>query len=101
MRQAIYLDHNASTPVAREALEAMLPWFGEQASNPGSAHAGGRQAARAIAVARECVADLLGGRPSEIVFTSGATESNNLAIHGVVDSDSRRRRVVVAATEHK
>lgn len=95
MNDLIYLDHNATTPVDPSVLEAMLPWFREHPGNASSTHAAGRAAAGAVHRAREQVALGLGSSRSEVVFTSGATESNNLVLRGVAG------RVVVAATEHK
>jgi cysteine desulfurase len=86
-------------------VEAMLPFFTTAYGNPGSPHLLGQQAADAVSTARRQVADLLGAQPSEIVFTSGATEANNLAILGVarqhVQAGGRRRRIVLSAIEHK
>lgn len=98
----VYLDYNATTPVAPEVLDAMLPWFAEHYGNPASAHALGRQAADAVSSARERLAARIGARPSEIVFTSGATEANNIALQGVAAlAPMERNRVVTVATEHK
>ncbi len=97
----IYLDHNATTPVADEVLAAMLPWFQERFGNPTSSHAAGRLAADAAECAREQVAALLTWPPEQIVFTSGATEANNLAIKGVWSVLSpARNRVLVTTAEH-
>jgi cysteine desulfurase len=93
----VYLDHNATTPVHPEVRDAMLPWLGERWGNPSSAHAYGRDAARAVATAREQVAALLGGEPHQVVFTGGGTEADNLALRGVT---AARRRIVVSAVEH-
>ncbi|MCA9163509.1 MAG: aminotransferase class V-fold PLP-dependent enzyme [Planctomycetales bacterium] len=82
MRQ-IYLDYNATTPVAPSVLEAMLPFFKQHYGNPSSGHAFGRACNEAIEDARSQVAALLGATSEEIVFTSGGTESNNLALKGV------------------
>src|SRR5205085_9665269 len=79
----IYLDHNASAPLRPEALKAMRPWLGGAAGNPASAHAAGRHARRRLEDAREQIASLLGAGPDEVVFTSGATEANNLALFGL------------------
>tara|TARA_R110002110_G_scaffold2756_1_gene13314 strand:+ start:62998 stop:64182 length:1185 start_codon:yes stop_codon:yes gene_type:complete len=102
---AIYLDHQATTPVDPRVLDAMLPWFSETFGNAHSAqHAWGRQAADAVDVAREQVAALIGATAREIVFTSGATESNNLAIKGAVRFAMRHGRgkhIITVATEHK
>lgn len=102
---AIYLDHQATTPVDPRVLDAMLPWFSETFGNAHSEqHVWGRQAAEAVDVAREQVAALIGASAREIVFTSGATESNNLAIKGAVRFALRHGRgnhIVTVATEHK
>jgi cysteine desulfurase len=102
---AIYLDHQATTPVDPRVLDAMLPWFSETFGNAHSEqHAWGQQAADAVDVAREQVAALIGATAREIVFTSGATESNNLAIKGAVRFAMRHGRgnhIVTVATEHK
>jgi cysteine desulfurase len=102
---AIYLDHQATTPVDPRVLDAMLPWFSETFGNAHSTqHAWGQQAADATEAARERVAALIGAQAREIVFTSGATESNNLAIKGAVRfalRHGRGRHIVTVATEHK
>jgi len=97
----IYLDNNSTTPCAPEVLAAMLPFFTEEYGNSASSHAMGRVAACAIAVARAQVADAIGARPESIIFTSGATESNNFALLGVANLQHTRRRVLVSAVEHK
>src|SRR3954469_21855300 len=79
----IYLDHNASSPIRPQVWEAMRPWLAGPAGNPSSAHAAGRRARRALEDARELVAARLGAAPDEVVFTSGATEANNLALFGL------------------
>ncbi len=98
----IYLDHHATTPVDPRVLEAMLPYFSQTFGNPGSTnHDFGRQALEAVERARESVAANLGAEPAEIVFTSGATESNNLAIQGVAERPRRKgNRLISVATEH-
>lgn len=104
MTDPIYLDYNATTPVAPEVLDAMLPWLREQFGNPSSAHAYGRRAAQAVATARCQVADLIGAKSHEIVFTGCATESNNLALLGtaraVIENGSPKRHIVISAVEH-
>ncbi len=104
MSNPIYLDYNATTPIAPEVLEAMLPWLRDQYGNPSSSHALGQRAAQAVATARRQVSDLLGAQPQEIVFTACATEANNLALLGVaravVASGSGKRHLVVSAIEH-
>lgn len=97
-----YFDHHASTPCDPAVVEAMLPFF---ATNPANPHSGknalGRQAGAAVEQARERVARSVDAEPHEIVFTSGATESNNLAIRGLAASSSNPRSIVVSAIEHK
>jgi len=101
----IYLDHHATTPVDPRVLEAMLPYFSEVFGNPHSIqHVVGRTAADAVERARAQVAALVGADPREIVFTSGATESNNIAIKGAARFAREHRgrdHVVTAITEHK
>ena len=99
----VYLDYHATTPVDPRVLDAMLPFFTDVFGNPASSvHQFGWQAQEAVEQARREVATLIGATAREIVFTSGATESNNLAIGGVADScDPARRHVVVSAIEHK
>jgi len=103
MERPVYLDCHATTPVDPRVLEAMLPFFRERFGNAASrTHAFGWEGHRAVEEARERVARGLGGRPREVVFTSGATESNNLAILGAARAyEARGRRVVTVATEHK
>jgi len=102
MNGPIYLDYNATTPVAPEVLQAMLPWLAEQFGNPSSSHPLGRRAAGAVAQARAQVATLVGATPSEIVFTGCATEANNLALLGVAEAlaAAGRRHLIVSAVEH-
>ena len=97
----VYLDHNASTPLAEEAREAMLPWLGEY-GNPSGIHAAGRRARAAVDDARDRLAALLGAKPHEIVFTSGGTESCNLALLGLArrHGTPERRHLITAPTEH-
>ncbi|WP_090760833.1 cysteine desulfurase family protein [Nonomuraea maritima] len=94
-----YLDHAATTPMLPEAIEAMT----EQLKRPGNAsslHATGRRVRRVVEESRETIADALGARPSEVVFTSGGTEADNLAVKGFYWSRRPRRRVLVSAVEH-
>lgn len=95
---AAYLDHAATTPMRPEAVEAMLPFLAERFANPSGAHAAARDARRAVDEARDVVAGLLGASPGEVVFTSGGTEADNLAVLGV--HDRRGGTVVCGATEH-
>ena len=99
----IYLDYNATTPVDARVLDAMLPWFSGQFGNAASsAHLYGWQAAEAVAQARQQVAALIGADTKEIVFTSGATESNNLAIKGIFENSlAANKHLVTVQTEHK
>src|SRR5262245_45583305 len=99
MSDPIYLDYNATTPVAPEVVEAMLPWLRDQFGNASSAHAFGKRAAAAVSHAREQVADMIGAHPDEIVFTGCATESNNLAILGAAAA-AMTRHIVISAVEH-
>ena len=97
----VYLDHNATTPVRPEALEAALPFLSERHGNPSSAVLEGSRAREAVEEGRERVAALLGARPEEIVFTSGGTESDNLALRGAVEAHaSDGAHVVITAVEH-
>ncbi len=97
----IYLDHCATTPVHPHVVEAMLPFFLEGFGNPSSIHAAGRAAAEAVDRARESVAGLIGAEPSQICFTSGGTEANNLAILGTAFSrEDRGRHLITSAVEH-
>jgi cysteine desulfurase len=101
MADPIYLDHAATTPLAPEALEAMSPFLGEQFGNPSSIYGLARGARRAIDDARESVAEQLGCRPGEVVFTSGGTEADNLAIKGVAwASRARGQHLVTTRVEH-
>jgi cysteine desulfurase len=95
----IYLDYNATTPVAPEVARAMQPYLGAQFGNPSSDYALGRQAKDAVARARRQVAALLGCRPEEILFTSGATEANNTVLKGVAWHFGKGQ-IITAATEH-
>ncbi len=79
----IYLDFNATTPVLPEVWQAMQPYFTDTFGNPASAHSAGRKARQALEDAREQIASLLGAFPDEVIFTSGATEANNLALFGL------------------
>jgi len=97
----IYLDYNATTPVRPEVREAMRPFEEEHFGNPSSVHAFGRRARAAIDEARDCLAGVLGARPHEIVFTSGGTESDNLAVLGAARARSAQgRHLITGATEH-
>ena len=106
IKTPVYLDYHASTPVDPRVMDAMLPWFTEKFGNPHSTgHGFGREAAEAIEIARGQVASLIGADPREIIFTSGATESNNLAIKGAARFErkhrDRRNKIVSLVSEHK
>ncbi|HXX19146.1 MAG TPA: cysteine desulfurase family protein [Candidatus Acidoferrum sp.] len=97
----VYLDYNATTPVAPAVLEAMLPFLSDNFGNAGSVHTPGQCARAAVDAARESVAALIGAKPSEIVFTSGGTEADNLALFGSVASSTKpRKHIVTTAIEH-
>ncbi len=98
---AIYLDHAATTPLRPEALEAMLPYLTEHFGNPSSAHRFGQRARAGLDEARERVAHRLGAQAREIVFTSGGTEANNLALKGAAwAGKARGHRIITTAVEH-
>lgn len=99
--KTVYLDHCATTPLHPEVLKAMLPFLRDAFGNPSSAHAPGRTAREAVEEARGRVADLIGARPAEIVFTSGGTEADNLAIQGIARARrDRGNHIVTSAIEH-
>ncbi len=102
MQQRIYLDHQATTPLDPQVRKAMLPYLDEHFGNPHSDHALGWDALQAIDDSADQVAGLIGATPGEVVFTSGATEANNLAIQGIARSAGRRgNHVVTSSIEHK
>ncbi len=96
----IYLDHNATTPLLPEVVDAMLPYLTTQFGNPSSSHAWGRRAREAVDRARDQVARLLGCQADEIFFTGGGTEANNLAIRGTAEAAMTRRHCVSSVVEH-
>lgn len=102
MKEMIYLDNNATTRVAPEVRDAMLPYLSELYGNPSSTHTFGRETRRAVEHAREQVAELLGARASsEIVFTSCGSESDNWAIRGVLERRPDRRHLITTRVEHE
>lgn len=101
--EPIYLDYNATTPMDPRVLDAMLPWFLAPSNSGSRTHVYGQRAKNAVDLARSQVAAVLGGGPEDIVFTSGATESNNLAILGLAEYGKRtgRTHIISTAIEHK
>ena len=97
----VYFDHSATTPVDRRVVEAMLPFLTEKFGNPSSVHFYGQEARAAVDRARREVASLVGARPNELVFLSGGTEANNLAVRGVCEQNAEHgRHVVTTSIEH-
>jgi cysteine desulfurase len=97
----IYLDYAATTPAHPEAVAEMQPYFSEKFGNPSSIHSFGRETRSAVEKARERVAALIGAQPEEIVFTSGGTESNNSALHGVVYANEKKdNHIITTSVEH-
>lgn len=97
----IYLDHAATTPIRPEVLEAMLPFFTDRFGNPSSIHSFGMEAREAVEESRRQVADLIGARPEEIVFTSGGTEADNLAITGIFRAaEGKDNHIITSRIEH-
>jgi len=98
----IYLDHNATTPVEPEVLDAMLPHFSAEFGNAASIHTTGQRARAAVEIAREQVAALLNARPQEIIFTSGGTESDNHAVFGIVrNAPGSTKHIISTQIEHE
>jgi cysteine desulfurase len=100
-RQLIYFDHNATTPLCPEARQAMLPFFDGAFGNPSAYHRLGRQARSAVETARRSIAQIFGCSPAEVIFTSGGTEANNLALRGAATAlKNRGRHIIISAIEH-
>lgn len=102
-RRTVYLDHSATTPTDPRVVEAMMPYFSEVYGNPSSAHSFGRKAEQVIEDARAQIANILHCKPKEIVFTSGGSESDNLAVRGIAWSRNRnegRNRIITTPVEH-
>jgi cysteine desulfurase len=97
----VYLDHNATTPVEPEVLDAMLPYFSADYGNASSIHSFGQRSRSSVETAREQVAALIGARPQEIVFTSGGTEADNHAIFGIAETAKVPAHIVTTAIEHE
>src|SRR5436190_5040193 len=101
MFRRVYLDNSATTPVDSRVLDAMLPYLRENFGNASSIHYFGQRARAAVDKARHQVASLINARPNEIVFTSGGTESDNLAVRGLAEANDRYgRHIVISAIEH-
>jgi len=97
----VYLDHNATTPTHPEVVKAILPYYKEVFGNASSVHQFGQQARKAIDEAREKIANFIGASPEEIVFTSGGTEANNLALKGVAYANERKgKHIITSSMEH-
>lgn len=101
MKDRIYLDYAATTPVSDEALKAMMPYFSEKWGNPSGVYASAREGRRAVENARKLVAALIGAEPQEICFTSGGSESDNLAVRGTAYAlKEKGRHIITSAIEH-
>src|SRR5690606_21170168 len=103
-KRQIYMDHSASTPVDPRVVEAMLPYWTETYGNPASSHQHGRQAQRGLEQARSTIAELLNVEPAEVVFTGCGSESDNLALRGVMwaaRAASRGNHLITTAIEHQ
>ncbi len=100
MGLVIYLDHNATTPILPEVLEAMMPYLTTEWGNPSSAYKFGAKLKSVIETAREQVAQLIGAHPMDVIFTSCATESNNAAIAGALKANPAKRHIVTSSVEH-
>jgi cysteine desulfurase len=101
MFRRVYLDNSATTPIDREVVEAMLPYLTEKFGNASSIHFFGQEARGAVDKARHQVAEILNARPNEIVFTSGGTEANNLAIRGLIEANEKYgKHIITSAIEH-
>jgi len=96
----IYLDHNATTPILPEVLEAMMPYLTTEWGNPSSAYKFGSKLKSVIATAREQVAELIGAHPLDMIFTSCGTESNNTAIAAALKANPAKRHIVTSQVEH-
>jgi cysteine desulfurase len=102
--RTIYMDHSATTPVREEVFEAMQPYFADFYGNPSSIHGVGRRAGVALSQARRLIADLVGAKPSEIIFTSGGTEGDNAAVRGLAlarRAATGANRIITSPIEHK
>ena len=101
MKNRIYLDHAATTPLAGEVLEAMMPYFSECWGNASAVYATGREARRAVEDARKAAAEAIGAQPQEICFTSGGSESDNMAIRGTARAlKDKGKHIITTKIEH-
>jgi kynureninase len=100
MSFVIYLDHNATTPILPEVLEAMMPYLTAEWGNPSSAYKFGAKLKSVIETAREQVAELIGAHPMDVIFTSCATESNNAAIAAALKANPAKHYIVTSQVEH-
>jgi cysteine desulfurase len=101
MQNRVYLDHAATTPTDPRVIDAMLPYLTHLWGNPSSIYHEAREARKALDAARRTMAGVLGARPAEVIFTSGGTESNNLALRGAAHAGRRRGdHIVTSAIEH-
>lgn len=100
MAKTIYLDNAATTPLDEQVLKAMMPYFSEKCGNASSLHIKGQEARRAIEQARESIAKSINAKPDELVFTSGGTESNNLAIKGLAFAYPDKKHIITSRIEH-
>ena len=100
-KKSIYFDHAATTPVCKEALEKMIPYFTEVFGNPNSQHAYGRQSVQAVDSARDTIAKIIGAKPNEVYFTSGGTESDNWALRGAARAYKQKgNHIIISPIEH-
>src|SRR3989338_8114355 len=100
MRNIIYLDNAATTKVDKDVLKAMLPYFTENYGNASSLHSEGQKAKKAMEEARKTIAESINAKPEEIIFTSGGTESDNLAINGLALAYPEKRHIITSEIEH-
>src|SRR5689334_19425359 len=101
MLRRIYLDNSATTPIAPDVLDAMLPYLKDKFGNASSIHFFGQEARAAVDKARHQVAALINSRPNEVIFTSGGTEANNLAIRGILEANAKYgRHIITSPIEH-
>ena len=101
MKKQIYFDHAATTPLCKEALEKMLPYFTEVYGNANSQHAYGREAVKAVDDARDTIAKVIGAKPNEVYFTSGGTEADNWALRGILKANEKKgKHFIISPIEH-